>query len=237
MKYSYSFAGFTENKARQTPIPNQFFSELLPSIDHLGELKITLYAFWAIAQKDGPYRYISKDDMLADHLLLSAITTPGMTAAESLQDALERATARGTLLSITINSAQKEEYLFFLNTPGGHATIGKIEKGEWLPDKTEAPIDLSVERPNIFTLFEQNIGPLTPMIAETLRDAEQAYPESWITEAIQIAVENNVRKWRYIRAILEDWQTRGKDERKDRGNSKKDRRRYLEGEYADYIDE
>ena len=74
------------------------------------------------------------------------------------------------------------------------------------------------------------------MIAETLRDAEETYPASWIEEAIRIAVENNVRNWRYVQAILEDWRTRGRDEREDRGDSEKARRRYIEGEFADFIE-
>ena len=61
---------------------------------------------------------------------------------------------------------------------------------------------LDVERPNIFRLYEENIGPLTPLIAEMLRDAEKTYPADWIEEAFKIAVENNVRRWRYIEAIL-----------------------------------
>ena len=72
--------------------------------------------------------------------------------------------------------------------------------------------------------------------SDTLRDAEETYPASWIEEALRIAVENNVRKWRYVQAILEDWRTRGRDEREDRGDSEKARRRYVEGEFADFIE-
>jgi DNA replication protein len=77
---------------------------------------------------------------------------------------------------------------------------------------------------------------LTPLIADKLRDAESSYPPAWIEEALRIAVENNVRKWRYVEAILEDWRTRGRDEREDRGDSEKARRRYVEGEFADFWD-
>jgi DNA replication protein len=109
-----------------------------------------------------------------------------------------------------------------------------LEHGEWSP--TGSTLAVAVERPNIFNLYEQNIGPLTPLIAETLRDAEQTYQPSWIEEAVRIAVENNVRKWRYVEAILESWRTRGRDEREDRGDSEKARRRYIEGEFADFIE-
>ena len=63
------------------------------------------------------------------------------------------------------------------------------------------------------------------MIAETLRDAEQTYPADWLEDAIRIAVENNVRRWRYVDAILRSWKEEGRDEQ-DRQGTEKDRRRY-----------
>jgi DnaD/phage-associated family protein len=98
------------------------------------------------------------------------------------------------------------------------------------------PVELRLERPNVFTLYEQNIGPLTPMIAEMLHDAETEYPEYWIEEAIQIAVRNNARKWSYIEAILKGWRVEGKDDREDRGDTQKALRRYLEGDSAEFFD-
>ncbi len=69
------------------------------------------------------------------------------------------------------------------------------------------------DRPNIFILYEQNIGLLTPPIADELRQAEQTYPAGWIEEAFREAVSLNKRSWRYIRAILERWRTQGRGER------------------------
>ena len=68
-------------------------------------------------------------------------------------------------------------------------------------------------RPNIFTLYEQNIGLLTPPNADELRPAEQIYPVGWIEEAFSEAVALNKRSWRYIHAILERWRTQGRGER------------------------
>ena len=65
---------------------------------------------------------------------------------------------------------------------------------------------------NIFTLYEQNIGLLTPMIALSLGDAEEMYGPVWIGDAIKIAVENNKRNWKYCEAILKRWATEGKDD-------------------------
>ncbi len=231
------FSGFPEGKLKSTPIPNLFFSELLPAIDHLGEFKVSMYAFWALAQRDEQFRYISRDQIAGDELFMKSMKGSGLSADEALDDALERAVTRGTLLLVTLEDAQAAQAFYFLNSAKGRAAVKAIEEGEWMPSGDPgAPLDLSIERPNIFNLYEKNIGPLTPMIAETLRDAEQTYPASWIEDAMRIAVENNVRKWRYVEAILEDWQTQGRDERIDRGDSEKARRRYVEGKYADFIE-
>lgn len=231
------FSGFPEGKLKSTPIPNQFFSELLPVIDHLAEFKVSVYAFWALAQKEGRFRYMSRDQIAADELFMRSLEGAGLSAEEALDDALERAVARGTLLLVTLEDARGTQEFYFLNSAKGRAAVKAVEDGDWAPSgDPEAPLDLSVERPNIFNLYEKNIGQLTPMIAETLRDAEKTYPDSWIEDAMRIAVENNVRKWRYVQAILEDWQTQGRHEREDRGDSEKARRRYVEGKYADFIE-
>ena len=47
------FNGFPPGKARTVAVPGQFFSELLPMIDDLAELKVTLYLFWALQQQEG----------------------------------------------------------------------------------------------------------------------------------------------------------------------------------------
>jgi DnaD/phage-associated family protein len=84
-------------------------------------------------------------------------------------------------------------------------------------------------------LYEQNIGALTPLLAERLQEAENEYPVAWIESAIEIAVANNVRKWRYVEAILEDWKTKGRDDQEDRRDLEETRQRYLGGEFAEYI--
>lgn len=82
-------------------------------------------------------------------------------------------------------------------------------KGEGEGDgdgEAEAPLP---DRPNIFTFYEQNIGVLTPMIADELIATEKEYPADWIEKAIQEAIKNNVRNWKYCRAILDRWKKDG----------------------------
>lgn len=225
-----TFTGFPSGKVRLTPIPAQFFSELLPEIDHLGEMKVTLYAFWFLDRLDEPVRYLLHTDFSADERLAQGL------GDQPLADCLERAVQRGTLLRAVPQNGNLEDTVYFLNSPRGRAAIQAIQRGEWaLPNQPHPAVALAVEQPNIYKLYEQNIGPLTPLVAEMLQDAEKTYPEDWIAEAFKIAVEKNVRRWKYIEAILRSWQEEGRDQT-DRRHAAKDRRRYVEGEFADFIE-
>ena len=235
MKAPRGFAGFPAGKVASTPLPNLFFSELLPAIDHLGELKVTLYAFWALGRQRGVRRCLRLTDLRADERLLAAVEAPGVTPLQALDEALERAVARGTLLRVATPGDADRTY-FLLNSPRGRATAEALQQGTWSPDDEMPAGSLQAERPNIFVLYEQNIGALTPLIAETLHEAEATYPAPWIEAAMRIAVENNVRRWRYVQAILEDWRTKGRDEREDLRDSEAARRRYVEGDFADFIE-
>jgi DNA replication protein len=237
-----SFNGFPEGKTRLTPIPGPFFTELLPEIDHLGELKITLYVFWQLDRREGTFRFLRRADFAGDDRLMQGLASPtalGQNRSEAeagLDDALERAVGRGTLLKAQLASGGTEETYYFLNSPRGRAAVEAVRSGKWQPSADrQAPVELNLERPNIFRLFEENIGPLTPMIAETLREAEANYPAAWIEDAIRIAVERNARNWRFVEAVLRRWQEEGRDEQ-DRGDTEKDRRRYIEGEFSQFID-
>ena len=233
-KGSTGFDGFQKGDEPLTPIPAKFFHELLPQIDHLGELKITLYAFWALAQADRKYPHLRRSELLGDEHLLASLPATELNAEEALDQALERAVQRGTLLLATAEQPSPERY-YFLNAPKGRRAIEALRSGAWQPEQGGRPVSLTAARPNIFVLYEQNIGALTPLLAERLQEAEEEYPSDWIEQAIRIAVANNVRKWRYIEAILENWKTKGKDDEEDRRDIEETRRRYLGGEFAEYI--
>ena len=231
------FNGFPDGQLKTIALPALFFSELLPIIDDLAELRVTLYAFWALHQKEGTIRYLCRHDLASDDLLMESLGQPRRAAEAVLDDALEHAVARGTLLHISVEGSAGTENLYFMNTERGRAAVDGIIRGEWRPTgDPEEPVSLIVERPNIFVLYEQNIGPLTPLLAEELMEAEDTYPESWIEGAVREAVELNKRSWRYVQRILERWATEGKDDETSRRGDERDRRRYLEGEWADIIE-
>lgn len=231
-----TFPGFPAGKVAYTPLPNLFFTELLPIIDDLAELKVTLHVFWRLYHLQGYPRCVSHADLAADSTLLRSLRGLGRPAEEALADGLERAVARGTLIKVVAEGDGSAWY--FANTPHGRKAIERLKRGEIRLPGVAKPIEASVEqeRPNIFVLYEQHIGMLTPFIAEQLRDAEETYPAEWIEDAFRIAVEQNVRKWAYVRRILERWATEGRDDGTHRQVPEEDPERYLKGPYAEFIE-
>ncbi|NLF75912.1 MAG: DnaD domain protein [Chloroflexi bacterium] len=230
------FNGFPPGKLHTTTVPNLFFSELLPAIDDLAELKLTIYCFWALQQQEGDYRYLLRREVLSDDLFLKGMDSDPDRAAQMAQHALERAVARGTLLHVTVQGVGGPEDLYFMNTVRGRNAVRAIEAGQFEIGDRDYPVALVVERPNIYTLYEQNIGPLTPLIGDQLREAEKEYPAEWIAQAIQLAVERNARNWRYVLGILKRWETEGNDRGLAKQPSQADRYRYIQGELSDLID-
>ncbi len=229
-----TFNGFAGEQPRLVRLPEAFFGEVLPQIDHLGELRLILHVFWRLEQQEGAFHYLRLSRLLADQALLSAFGPEAAPAQAAVQEALERAVGRGVLLRGEIAAPEGSETLILVNSPRGRAALEAIEKGVFRLDEDSATTQESLpEAPNIYRLYESHIGPLTPMIAEDLRDAEDTYPADWIAQAFQIAVERKKRSWRYIEAILRRWQERGSNEQESnshRPDSEKSRQRYSDWE-------
>lgn len=229
------FRGFPDSVREFTAVPDLFFSELMPIIDDLFELKVTLYCLWLVQQKQGEMRFVTAAELAADTVLMNGLDDADVPAREALQIGLERAVARGTLLEVTVERPlQAGETWYFLNSEGGRMAVERIQNGEWVPEDADAGVRLHARRPTIYHLYEQNIGLIqSPILAEELEEAERTYPQAWIKEAFRIAVNNNARRWSYVRAILDRWAQEG--HARNGSESKADRRRYVEGEYGDQI--
>jgi DNA replication protein len=229
-----AFQGFPEGKSRTVSLPQAFFRQLLPHIDHLGELKLTVYVFWRLEQVEGAFRYLRRTDFLQDEAFIKGLSCP-------LDEALQRVVKRGALLEARLDVDDQSETYYFLNSPKGRAALHAIQSGQWRPTRISEPPPAQPREPaNIYRLYEENIGPLTPLIAETLGEAEDTYPAEWIEDALRIAVQRNKRTWRYVAAILERWQREGRHDKKeapqDRSDAEEHHRKYVEGQFSDFIE-
>jgi DnaD/phage-associated family protein len=230
------FLGFPEGKQPHTRLPDLFFSELLPEIEHLGELKVTLHIFFLLARQKGQRPCISGEDLASDQRLLDGLRSPAISGEEALRDALERTVARRTLLRVIVDHESGQRDWYFVNSEKGRQAVDDLLAGKWAPAGAGELISVDLQRPNIFVLYEQNIGPLTPMLGEQLGEAEDTYPPSWIEDAFREAVELNKRSWRYIQRILERWAAEGKEDETSRRDDERDSRWYLKDEWADIVE-
>lgn len=213
------FSGFPDGKLRLTPIPEPFFSDLLPLVDNLFELKITLHCLWLLHQKQGDMRHVTLAELEEDQILMRGLEGATLTAREELRTGLERAVARGTLLQVTVaRPSGPDQVWYFVNSEHGRGAVARIERGEWVPPEESGLVHLQTRRPNIFNLYEQNFGLIqSPLLADELKDAERTFPAEWIQDAFRIALSNNVRRWAYVRSILDRWQREGRAQRPSDG--------------------
>lgn len=232
------FTGFPA-KMQFTPLPNFFFSTLLPQISDIAELKTTLHIFEALYRKRGYPRFTTYKELLNNASLIRSLRETAKPPDEVLRNALEMATQRGTVLHMVLDRDGAPEDIYFLNTEPDRQAVTKIQNGELRLSGLKAEGQTYIEaeeQPDIFTLYEQNIGMLTPMIAEELREAEKLYPKTWIDDAIKEAVALNKRNWRYIARILENWSTEGRSDGTHRRDSKKtDPDKYIKGKYGHMV--
>jgi DNA replication protein len=221
------FSGFPEAKVAVVALPDLVFTDLIPQIDDLAELKVTLLVLRRLAQMQSDAApWVTLTELQTDPAVRVAL---GDAVETQLTGALARATQRGTLLVAEWRLADETmEQRYLANSPRGRAALRAMQRG------VEPARVTKTARPNIFALYEQTVGPLTAILSEDLMDAEKTYPAEWIEEAFHEAASRNKRNWKYIHAILERWRTEGKDEA-DRRDREADPRRYIEGKYKDLI--
>jgi DNA replication protein len=196
----------SQRKTDFISLPDTFFTQAVPKIQELAELKIVLYVSYLILRKQERPYFVTYKELLS-HELIAAI------GEETLRQALNSAVEHGALLHSTLN----------IN--------GILEDVYSLTDDSHQPPAV-----NIFALYEQNIGIITPMIAEELKEADKLYPPQWIEEAFKEAVTLNKRSWKYIARILERWASEGKDSGKHRRSIKKvDPDKYIKGRYGHLV--
>ena len=138
---------------------------------------------------------------------------------------------RQTVLVYQSDTTRPDSKLYSVNTESDRRALarlqaeGEVRVRENIQESTYNEPYTETSRnakPNIFVLYENNIGTISPMLAEKLKEAEELYPGPWIGEAFQIAVTQNKRSWAYISAILRRWVDEGKDDGESGRHSQKD---------------
>jgi DNA replication protein len=230
-KSNMTFSGFTTDKL--VGLPPELFTDVVPQITLPSELKVTLHVFYRLSRQRGaPPKRVSWDELLNDRTLkrglraVSRVRTPEDLLAEGLDAAVRRA----TLLHAVLPETGLAVNWYVVNTSANRDWVDRVSMaGRALGPNEPLPDD----RPPLITLYEQNIGLVTPMLVDELREAEERYPAHWIEDAIREAVRANARSWRYAKKVLERWAANGRHNAQDRPERPIDIDKYTNGAYGD----
>lgn len=225
------FTGFTTDAL--IGLPPELFSEVLPQISLASELKVTLHIFYRMSRQRGaPPRRVSWDELVADKLLRRGLRSISKLRPpeELLAEGLEAAVRRTTLLHVVLPDDGRAVNWYVVNTSVNRQWAERVSLAGAALAPNETRPD---ERPTLITLYEQNIGLITPLLLDELREAEERYPAHWLEEAIREAVRANARSWRYIRKVLERWAANGRQDAANRAERPIDVEKYTNGTYGD----
>jgi len=210
------------NSAAGTVIPNAFFASVLPEITDPAELVVSAYVFFALGQRRRQPRFVTLRELEADATLDRTLTNlctqedrsplarrsgRGEGGEGHLAHGLDLAVLRGTLIRATSG----DDVLYTINLPSNVRALQRLSTEGVLID-APLPAGQRERAPNIFSLYEANIGSITPLIVDELQEAEGQYPAEWIEDAFREAAELNKRSWRYVRTILQRWEIEGRHE-------------------------
>jgi len=224
------FSGFSDPGTDLVGIPNQFFRDVLGQVSEGNQLKVCLYIFWQIDRAGDFSLAFQPKDFLADTLFMEGLAIENPSPEQALKNILDQFSEQNILIKV-VSSDTASEAVYFLNCPQGKRAAQQ-SAGTLAGANGALKPTLDIIQSNIYKMYQDNIGPLTPIIADELRETEQTYPEEWIKEAIQIAVKNNVRRWQYVMRILERWQEEGRYGSNQR-DPQKDYRKYAEGKFGE----
>ncbi len=221
---SEEFTGFPA-LTKATPIPHAFFTRVLPRMRSTAALLAFLWVARLLAERRAPQALVTAEEIRRNE---SASISFAQLAHESIEEGLRECVELGALLAAEVVGEEGVVVGYTLNTEANRRWLARIRAGGERPRRQHVrPLDLP-SRPDIFRLYEENIGLLTPLVAERLLDAAGRYPPEWIEAAFREAAERNIRNWRYVERILERWAEEGPGDEGAEGDSfEARRRRYL----------
>jgi len=194
-------------------------------VGELSELKMTVLAFHLLSRSREYPAYVPHRE-----LVLKAASLVGLDEATCVAG-IDAAVTRGVFLRMDLTLSEGPTTVYFANLEADLAAIEQLQLKSAGVSRSGGP-----PAPNVFELYEQNIGIITPMMAEELKDAQRTYPAGWIEEAFREAVKARKLSWRYISRILERWTAEGKDSGENRpGARADDPDKYVKGRYGGVV--
>ena len=210
------FGGFQLEADPAVAIPRAFLTDVLPQLSDVSEIQVTLCLFRLVSDLGNTENPVPEHLLVRDPALRKALRVEGSPNEPDrrIGTGLDLAVGRGTFLKVVTTHRSQSRIWYYVNTVANQVAVAAMNRGAMAPPRDlwhdgNVP-QVQAERPTVFRLYEQNIGLLTPLIAERLVDALETYPAEWIADAIAEAVSYNRRSWRYVNRILDNWATTGR---------------------------
>ena len=222
------FEGFP-GIGKATAIPNSFYSAVLPAMREPGDLLAFLWVARLAQDQQGDARCVSADQIRA--LPAAAASFEALAGGpEALERGLAACAELGALLALDLAGGGRQETVYFVNNPASRRAVARARGGDLeLRPGAIAYEPAPVRPPNIFRLYEEHVGTITPLVAERLLAAAEQYPQHLVESAFREAAERNVRNWKYIERMLQNW-SEGNQRHEASGQSLADRRRRYAGD-------
>ncbi len=185
------------------PVPAALFGPLLEGVADVTSLRCALRAVYVLHRKQtsperrGRLVSVTAAELAADPVL-------GLRGDEG---AVEKALAEAAEVGVLLRSGAG----YCLDTAANRRAVAAGALSDGAAPDVEAPVGAAAgARPDVFRLYEENVGVITPMAAERLKDMETEFPPEWIAEAFAEAVVSNARSLRYVEAVLRRWRDDGR---------------------------
>jgi DnaD/phage-associated family protein len=127
-----------------------------------------------------------------------------------------RVNSKGNKVDMSGNWEQKGGWIDFparepTRVPFQEATqVATSDPSQYVKDKENDDDNKSTAvAGDVFRVYSSNIGILTPLVADELKDLEGTYSREWVVMAIQEAVRSEARNLKYVGAILKRWKVEG----------------------------
>jgi DNA replication protein len=240
-----TFDGFPRPQQNYSKLPHVLI-DCLPMIDSMAELKVLLYLIrhtWGFSEYAKPKR-ITTDEFMRGRKRKNGTRIDAGTgmANKSVISGLQSAVEHGfVLVEIDDSDLARIEKRYSLNMSGVkdlhtgqenlHSDYVKvtqrseketIERNSKTKEEEAAALETNVS--TLKELHEQNIGMVTPLLMNMLRNAALTYPVEWFQPAFEITVKSaRHRSWAFVEAVLEGWRKNGygwKPERQVRATGK-----------------
>ncbi|MCY4618124.1 MAG: DnaD domain protein [Chloroflexi bacterium] len=204
-----SFDGFTSG-APVTPLPRTLLRDLVPAMSDPAELIVTLYAVEAIARQRRYPRRVSLSDLRESRSLIEALASfcRDREVEDAFRQGLDAASERGSLLRArSVQDGGWVEWIA-LNDADGQRAMASAS----MPPATRSAYGREPVNSSAPEIWQSAFGTaMPPILSEEVKAAESRYGSDWMRDAFAESAANGVRNWRYVQAILERWETEGRD--------------------------